>query len=145
MNRFTGILWFASEDYAILSGAVSELPRCRAPSATYRYSWRPPAWALSMKLSESQKRHLRTLGHHLKPVVWVGQHGLKEGVIAEIEQALGTHELIKVKVVADRDTRADIASDICAQTRAAQIHSIGQMVILFRRNEEKPKIALPSG
>ena len=55
-----------------------------------------------MKLSESQKRHLRTLAHHLKPVVWVGQHGLKESVIAEIELALDSHELIKVKVVADR-------------------------------------------
>ena len=131
-------------NYAISPGGAAELPRSRAPTATYRYSWRPFLRALSMKLSESQKRHLRTLGHHLKPVVWVGQHGLKESVIAEIEQALNTHELIKVKVVADRDDRAGIASDICAQTQSEQVHSIGQMVILFRRNEKKPKIALPS-
>ena len=97
-----------------------------------------------MKLSETQKRHLRGLGHHLKPVVWVGQHGLKESVVAEIEQALDSHELIKVKVVADREARAAITSDICTQTRADPIHSIGQMVILFRRNEKKPRIALPS-
>jgi len=97
-----------------------------------------------MKLSESQKRHLRGLGHHIKPVVWIGQHGLKETVLAEIELALDSHELIKLKVVADRDTRNGIASDICAQTHAEQIHSIGQMLVLFRRNADKPKIALPS-
>lgn len=97
-----------------------------------------------MKLSESQKRHLRGLGHHLKPVVWIGQHGLKESVMAEIELALDSHELIKVKIAADRDTRADIASDICTQTTAEPIHSIGQMLILFRRNAEKPKVVLPS-
>ena len=97
-----------------------------------------------MKLSESQKRHLRGLGHHLKPVVWVGQHGLKESVMAEIELALDAHELIKIKIVADRDDRADIASDICERTRAEQIHSIGQMLVLFRRNTDKPKIVLPS-
>lgn len=97
-----------------------------------------------MKLSEPQKRHLRTLAHHLKPVVWVGQHGLKESVIAEIELALDSHELIKVKVVADRDDRIVIAANICEQTQAQTIHSIGQMLILFRRNEKKPKIALPS-
>lgn len=97
-----------------------------------------------MKLSEPQKRHLRTLAHHLKPVVWVGQHGLKESVIAEIELALDSHELIKVKVVADRDDRTVIAANICEQTQAQTIHSIGQMLILFRRNEKKPKIALPS-
>ena len=97
-----------------------------------------------MKLSDPQKRHLRTLAHHLKPVVWVGQHGLKDSVIAEIELALDSHELIKVKVAADRESRNAIATDICSQTRAEQIHTIGQMLILFRRNEEKPRIALPS-
>ncbi|WP_078120543.1 ribosome assembly RNA-binding protein YhbY [Thiosocius teredinicola] len=97
-----------------------------------------------MKLSESQKRHLRGLGHHLKPVVWVGQHGLKDSVIAEIEQALDSHELIKVKIAADRETRVAIGEDICEKTHAEPIHSIGQMLILFRRNAEKPKVALPS-
>ena len=97
-----------------------------------------------MKLSETQKRHLRTLGHHLKPVVWIGQHGLKDTVIAEIEQALDSHELIKVKIVADRDTRVQIASDIRSRTQAESIHAIGQMLILFRRNEKEPRIALPS-
>lgn len=97
-----------------------------------------------MKLTESQKRHLRGLGHHLKPVVWIGQHGLKESVMAEIELALDSHELIKVKIAADRETRAEIASEISGQTQAEPIHSIGQMLILFRRNADKPKVVLPS-
>lgn len=97
-----------------------------------------------MKLSDSQKRHLRGLGHHLKPVVWVGQHGLKDSVLAEIGQALDFHELIKVKIAAEREERAVIAAAICEQTQSELIHSIGQMVILFRRNTKKPKIALPS-
>ena len=97
-----------------------------------------------MKLSDQQKRHLRGLGHHLKPVVWVGQHGLSEAVLTEIGAALDSHELIKVKIAADRDERKEVAAEICAQTTATLIHSIGQMVILFRRNIKKPKIALPS-
>jgi RNA-binding protein len=97
-----------------------------------------------MKLSDAQKRHLRSLAHHLKPVVWVGQHGLKDSVIAEIELALDSHELIKVKIAADRESRNAIAADICSRTGAEAIHAIGQMLILFRRNEEKPRIALPS-
>jgi len=97
-----------------------------------------------MKLSDNQKRHLRGLGHHLKPVVWVGQHGLRESVLAEIGQALDVHELIKVKIAAERETRNAIAADICTQTGAEAIHSIGNMLILFRRNEDRPTIALPS-
>ncbi len=63
----------------------------------------------------------------------------------EIDQALDSRELIKVKVAADRDSRAGIAAEVCAQTGAVVIHTIGQMLILFRRNEKKPRIALPSG
>ena len=97
-----------------------------------------------MTLSPNQKRHLRALGHHLKPVVWVGQHGLGENVMAEVEQALDSHELVKIKIAAERDTRTEIADTIVSRTKAEAIHSIGQMLILFRRNPKKPKIALPS-
>jgi RNA-binding protein len=97
-----------------------------------------------VKLTDSQKRHLRGLGHHLKPVVWVGQHGLSENVLAEIGQALDAHELVKIKIAAERGERREIAAAICAKTSADLIHSIGQMAILFRRNTKKPRIALPS-
>ena len=97
-----------------------------------------------MQLSDAQKRHLRGLGHHLKPVVWVGQHGLSDGVMLEIEQALDSHELIKVKIAADRDTRSASIVAICTKTGAEMIQGIGQMLVLFRRNPKKPRIALPS-
>ena len=97
-----------------------------------------------MTLSDRQKKHLRGLGHHLKPVVWVGQHGLSDAVLTEIGVALDAHELIKVKIAAGRDERTRLAAKICDQTAATLIHSIGQMIILFRRNTKKPKIALPS-
>ena len=97
-----------------------------------------------MTLSNRQTRHLRGLGHHLKPVVWIGQHGLSDAVLTEIGVALDAHELIKVKIAAERDERTRLAAKICDQTTASFIHSIGQMVILFRRNTKNPKIALPS-
>ena len=97
-----------------------------------------------MTLSDRQKRHLRGLGQHLKPVVWVGQHGLSDAVLTEIGVALDAHELIKVKIAAERDERTRLATEICDQTAATLIHSIGQMIVLFRRNTERPKTALPS-
>lgn len=97
-----------------------------------------------MPLSKPQKSQLRALGHHLKPVVWVGQHGLRDTVLAEIDQALDAHELIKVKLAAERETRSDMAAQICTKTGAEAVHSIGQIIVLFRRNQERPKIALPS-
>ena len=97
-----------------------------------------------MPLNNRQLRFLRGLTHKLHPVVIVADKGLTENVLAEIESALEHHELIKVKVAAERDERAAIAAEMVARTGAIQVHGIGQMVILFRRNTKKPKVALPS-
>ena len=67
----------------------------------------------TMNLSTKQKQHLKGLAHPLKPVVMLGNNGLTEGVLAEIEQALGHHELIKVKIASeDRETKALIVEAI---------------------------------
>ena len=98
-----------------------------------------------MNLSDTQKRHLRGLAHALKPVVMVGQQGLRESVLSEIDLALTAHELIKVRVGADdRDSRAQLINEISTQCQADVVQSIGHVAVLFRRNTKKPKVALPS-
>ncbi len=97
-----------------------------------------------MPLSESQKRHLRGLAHHLRPVVIVGQAGVTDPVLGEVGLALDSHELIKVKVnAADRDTRAGLIGRLMSETDAELVQRIGHMAVLFRRNPKRPKIALP--
>lgn len=97
-------------------------------------------------LNEEQKRHLRRLGHSLKPVVRLGNAGLTPAVLNEIELALDHHELIKVKVVAeDREQRQSLIERITADTGAALAQSIGQIALLYRPNPKKKgqRIALP--
>ena len=98
-----------------------------------------------MSLSNNQIRHLRGLAHALKPVVMVGQHGLKDSIIAEVETALDVHELIKLKInVGDRDARDEIIRKIIDQAGAELVQRIGNTAVLFRRNPKAPKVALPS-
>jgi len=96
-----------------------------------------------MPLSEPHRRHLRKLAHHLKPVVIVGNAGLTENVLTEIDGALAHHELIKVKInAADKTERRAIIDKICEQTAANWVLSIGH-IAAFYRPAEKPKINLP--
>ena len=96
-----------------------------------------------MPLSEPHRRHLRKLAHHLKPVVIVGNAGLTENVLTEIDGALAHHELIKVKInAADKTERQIIIDKICEHTVADWVLSIGH-VAAFYRPAEKPKIVLP--
>lgn len=97
-----------------------------------------------MPLNNRQLRHLRGLTHALQPVVMVADKGLTENVMTEIETALEHHELIKVKLKADRQTRVQWTEQVARQFGAEIVHSIGQVACFYRRNPKKPQIELPS-
>ncbi|AKO31613.1 RNA-binding protein [[Haemophilus] ducreyi] len=96
-----------------------------------------------MTLTTKQKQFLKGLAHHLSPVVMLGGNGLTEGVLAEIDNALQHHELIKVKIAgADREMKQLIINAIIRETNAINIQTIGHILVLFRQSDEK-KISLP--
>ena len=75
-------------------------------------------------MNAANKKKLRAEAHTLKPVVMIGQSGLTSGVLAELDQALNTHELLKVRIRAERDERKLITEKICADSGAELIQSI---------------------
>lgn len=96
-----------------------------------------------MALSNKQKQYLKGLAHPLKPVVQLGGNGFTEGVLAEIENALAHHELIKVKVPSeDRDEKKLIMDAIIRETGAERLQVIGHTLIMYKASEDN-KIALP--
>lgn len=98
-----------------------------------------------MGLSESQKKHLRRLGHDLKPVVMVGDRGLTGGLLDELEKSLAHHELIKVRVrAADRSARDALITELCSRAGAELVQRIGNMALVYRRNDDEPKVMLPA-
>lgn len=96
-----------------------------------------------MSLSNAQRRHLRGLTHGISPVVMVGDKGLSETVLEAIEAALDRHELIKVRLRTDRESRTAMVAQITETFRAETIHSIGQVACFYRRNPERTVIDLP--
>lgn len=96
-----------------------------------------------MALSNKQKQYLKGLAHNLKPIVQLGNNGLTEGVVAEIDNALSYHELIKVKVPSDdKEEKSLIMAAIVGETKSIHVQSIGHTLILYRRSDEA-KINLP--
>ncbi|NBI13454.1 ribosome assembly RNA-binding protein YhbY [[Haemophilus] felis] len=98
---------------------------------------------MSITLSTKQKQYLKALAHHLNPVVMLGNNGLTEGVLAEIDNALEHHELIKVKIAgADRETKQLIIDAIVRESGASAVQTIGHILVLYRPAQE-PQIQLP--
>jgi RNA-binding protein len=92
-------------------------------------------------LNSKQIAYLRGLAHHLNPVVSIGNNGLTEQVLKEIELALNAHELIKV-TGDDRAQRIRILQEICEQSGATAVHHIGKQLVFYRRSENV-RITLP--
>jgi RNA-binding protein len=96
-------------------------------------------------ITSPQRRWLKKQAHHLKPVVLLGQAGLSEAVLHEIELALEHHELIKVRVSGgDREARDAEVDAIAARTGADLVQRIGNTASYFRANPKRPnRIMLP--
>lgn len=95
-------------------------------------------------LTGKQKRFLRAMGSTLDPVVQIGKSGVIDTVIESAEQVLIARELIKVRVLQNspEEPKEAIAS-LARATEAELVQVIGRNGLLYRRNEEKPKIELP--
>jgi RNA-binding protein len=97
-----------------------------------------------LALTGKQRRHLRALAHPLKPVVHVGQAGLTEGVMVAIDQALETHELIKIKFGGEEDVSvARFTPEIESRTLSAVAQVIGKTLVVYRRRKKDPTITFP--
>jgi RNA-binding protein len=97
-----------------------------------------------MTLSEKQRKHLRTQGHALKPVVMIGARGLTESVLQELDQSIEHHEVMKIRVsVGDRDARDAVIAEVCQRTGAELVQRIGNIALLFRARKKNSAIVLP--
>jgi RNA-binding protein len=98
-------------------------------------------------LTTKQIAHLRGMAHSLSPVVMIGNNGLTENVLKEIELNLNAHELIKIKVANDEKVaRAEMLTEICEKSKAIAVHHIGKQLVIFRANpliKESAKIHIP--
>lgn len=108
------------------------------------FAGRHPRLSRNMKLNTKQKQFLRTQAHHLNPVVLLGQHGLTDAVMAEIELALTIHELIKVRVPGqDREDKKAIINRISETTGAELVQTVGHIAVLYRPHPDEPRLVLP--
>ena len=86
-----------------------------------------------LKLSPAERKALRARAHRLQPVVMIGEAGLTPAVMREIDLALQSHELIKVRVHGeDRQQRTILIDEICRALGAAAVQQIGKVLIVYR-------------
>jgi RNA-binding protein len=97
-----------------------------------------------MPLSEKQKKYLRRLAHPMNPIVMLGNAGLTDAVVSELDRALSDHELVKVSArVGGRSARNVALAALANRTRAEIVLKVGNVGVFYRRGEDLAKILLP--
>jgi RNA-binding protein len=95
-------------------------------------------------LTGKQKRHLRSLAHHLDPIFQVGKGGVNDNLIRQIDDALEARELIKVSVLQNCDQDKDeVAQELAQGAEAELVQVIGKTIVLYKESEENKQIELP--
>ena len=91
------------------------------------------------KMKGSARKYLRSLAHHLKPLVIIGAKGVTEGLLASVDLALKDHELIKVKFGEFKEAKKEISSEIARSTKSDVVGIIGNIAIFYRQHPEPGK------
>ena len=97
------------------------------------------------ELTSRQRKYLRGLAHSFEPIVHVGKEGVTDALVAQIDRALASHELIKIRFVEGKEAKAELVAEIVARTGAAEAGRVGHVAILYREHpeSERRKIELP--
>ena len=88
-------------------------------------------------LSAAQRKSLKARAHPLEPVVLIGNKGITDEVLKEVEAALKAHELIKVRAPGlERDAREEAMQTLCELTGAESVQAIGKVLVIYRKRDE---------
>lgn len=94
-------------------------------------------------ITPKQRAELKALANPLEPVFQVGKGGVNDAQVAQIEDYLRVHELVKIKVLDNSlYTAKEAAAEISDRISAEVVQVIGSKAILYKRNEKEPVIKL---
>ena len=90
-----------------------------------------------MTLSSKERAELRAEAHHLTPLVHVGHQGLTDALRDALDDALRTHELVKVALAKSTDVSAkEAALELAQALEADVVQTIGRTCTLYRENPD---------
>ena len=90
-------------------------------------------------LSSKQKKYLKSKAHPLKAMIQIGKAGVTPQCIQSIENALNSHEMVKVKFIAFKEEKEKFLDEIQEGSHAQFVSLIGHVLTLYREHEEADK------
>lgn len=90
-------------------------------------------------LTNSTISKLKGLAQRLDPVLALGKAGVTEGFVKSLDEALGQHELVKIKFAAFKDERKTLAPQLAEKTGSRLIWIVGHVAVFYRQQPDPAK------
>ena len=84
-------------------------------------------------------KKLISIGHTLSPILRITKQELSPNVLNELNRALDDHELIKVKIVGEKEVRDNLFLQMKELPETKVVQRIGGVVLLYRLSKETNK------
>jgi RNA-binding protein len=99
----------------------------------------------TIALTSKQRAQLKALAHPLKALIHIGKEGITGTLLANVEEAFNTRELLKIKVLeAALQSAKEVGEDLAWRLEGVElVQVIGRTIVLYRRHPSKPAIQLP--
>ena len=91
------------------------------------------------QLTNMERTELRRLANQIKPLVQIGKNGLTDGVVANLDQALDSHELVKVKFLDFQDEKNELTAEMVETTSSILVSLVGNIATLYRQQPDPDK------
>ncbi len=83
-------------------------------------------------LTFDEKKKLKAMAHHMKPMIQVGHKGISDNLITAIDEAIESRELVKIKFIGSKELKHELSEEIAERSSSALVGLIGNTAILYR-------------
>ena len=95
-------------------------------------------------LTSAQRRYLKRLAHHLKPLLQMGKEGPSAGFIAGLEDQVGVHELVKIRILNNCEHSRDEIEAAIGAVGVTVVQKVGHVYTVFWQRQEDSQLTLPT-
>lgn len=95
-------------------------------------------------ISGKQRSYLKALANTIDPIFQIGENGITESFLKQVDEALEAREIVKINVLNNSSLTAKEAADQVVDSLNAEfVQSIGNKFVIYRESKENKKIELP--
>lgn len=89
-------------------------------------------------INSKDRSKLNAIAANINTTVYLGKNGVTEAFLAQVDEMLEDHELLKIGVQKNCEyTAKEVIDALCHALDADPVHAIGSKIIIYRKSSKE--------